>query len=110
MADLALSEHTEDLVPVPVGDPARNPVAVYLARLAPGSRRSQRSALETMSRDPQRGSDRHRRAALARASLPAHSGIESCPGRAVQPGYGESPPGCPAWCPEGGLAARAHVS
>jgi site-specific recombinase XerD len=40
----------EDLAPVPVGDPTRHPVAVYLARLAPGSRRSQRGALVTMAR------------------------------------------------------------
>src|SRR5664280_1114574 len=40
---------TDDLLPVPVADPARHPVAVYLARLAPGSRRSQKGALETMS-------------------------------------------------------------
>ena len=39
----------DDLLPAPVEDPARHPVAVYLARLAPGSRRSQRAALETMA-------------------------------------------------------------
>jgi site-specific recombinase XerD len=39
----------EDLLPTPVGDPARHPVAVYLARLAPGSRRAQKAALETMA-------------------------------------------------------------
>jgi len=40
----------DDLLPAPVGDPAQHPVAVYLARLAPGSRRSQKTALETMAR------------------------------------------------------------
>ena len=40
----------DELLPAPVGDPARHPVAVYLARLAPGSRRSQQAALETMAR------------------------------------------------------------
>lgn len=40
----------DDLLPVPVEDPARHPVAVYLARLAPGSRRSQKAALEVMAR------------------------------------------------------------
>ena len=39
----------DDLEPVPVGDPAQHPVKVYLARLAPGSRRSQKAALETMA-------------------------------------------------------------
>jgi len=39
----------EDFAPVPVGDPSQHPVAVYLARLAPGSRRSQKGALETMA-------------------------------------------------------------
>ena len=34
----------------PLTDPSRHPVAVYLARLAPGSRRSQGAALETMAR------------------------------------------------------------
>ena len=49
MTDLQLEKAAEDLVPIPVGDPAEHPVAVYLARLAPGSRRSQKSALETMA-------------------------------------------------------------
>jgi site-specific recombinase XerD len=40
---------SDELLPVPVGNPDRHPVAVYLARLAPGSRRSQKSALETMA-------------------------------------------------------------
>jgi len=40
----------DDLLPSPVADPDRHPVAVYLARLAPGSRRSQKAALETMAR------------------------------------------------------------
>jgi site-specific recombinase XerD len=39
----------EGLAPVPVGDPTQNPVAVYLARLSPGSRRSQQGALATMA-------------------------------------------------------------
>ena len=45
-----LSAIPDDLLPTPVEDPSRHPVAVYLARLAPGSRRSQRAALETMAR------------------------------------------------------------
>jgi len=40
----------DDLLPIPVEDPARHPVAVYLARLAQGSRRSQKAALKTMAR------------------------------------------------------------
>ena len=39
----------EDLLSIPVGDLATHPVAVYLARLGPGSRRSQRAALVTMA-------------------------------------------------------------
>jgi site-specific recombinase XerD len=39
----------DDLLPTPIGDPAEHPAAVYLARLAPGSRRSQQTALETMA-------------------------------------------------------------
>jgi site-specific recombinase XerD len=39
----------DDLLPSPVTDPSRHPVAVYLARLAPGSRRSQAGALDTMA-------------------------------------------------------------
>src|SRR5579864_4415563 len=49
MADL-LPTVPDDLLPAPIADAARNPVAVYLARLAPGSRRAQKSALETMAR------------------------------------------------------------
>ena len=49
MADLLPAPVSEDLLPAPVVDPALHPVAVYLARLAPGSRRSQKSALETMA-------------------------------------------------------------
>jgi len=41
---------SDDLLPAPVADTARRPVAVYLARLASGSRRSQKAALETMAR------------------------------------------------------------
>lgn len=40
----------DDLLPAPVTDPSRHPAAVYRARLAPGSRRSQKTALETMAR------------------------------------------------------------
>ena len=39
----------DDLLPAPAVDPARHPVAVYLARLAPGSRRSQKAALEAIA-------------------------------------------------------------
>ncbi len=49
MADLLPAPVSEDLLPAPVVDPALHPVAVYLARLAPGSRRSQKAALETMA-------------------------------------------------------------
>src|SRR5580704_14614900 len=49
MIDQPLAEAPDDLLPVPVGDPAQHPVAVYLARLAPGSRRSQKGALGTMA-------------------------------------------------------------
>ncbi len=49
MADLLPPRLSEDLFPTPVVDPAQRPVAVYLARLAPGSRRSQKAALETMA-------------------------------------------------------------
>jgi len=47
MAASHLPALPEDLIPIPVSDLARHPVAVYLARLAPGSRRSQRAALES---------------------------------------------------------------
>ncbi len=40
----------DDLLPALVTDPSRHPVAVYLARLAPGSRRSQAGALDAMAR------------------------------------------------------------
>ncbi len=49
MPDSRLQALPDDLIPTPVGDLTRHPVAVYLARLAPGSRRSQRAALETMA-------------------------------------------------------------
>jgi site-specific recombinase XerD len=49
MPENQLTVASEDLLPVPVGNPDRHPVAVYLARLAPGSRRSQKAALETMA-------------------------------------------------------------
>jgi site-specific recombinase XerD len=49
MIDLSLPESADELLPVPVGSPDRHPVAVYLARLAPGSRRSQQAALATMA-------------------------------------------------------------
>ncbi len=49
MTDSHLPALSEDLVPTPVANLTRHPVAVYLARLAPGSRRSQRAALETMA-------------------------------------------------------------
>lgn len=49
MTDLRVSEVPNDLVAVAAADPAMQPVAVYLARLAPGSRRSQEDALETMA-------------------------------------------------------------
>ncbi len=39
----------DDFLPIPVDDPDRHPVKVYLARLAPGSRRSQKAALEAMA-------------------------------------------------------------
>jgi len=44
-----LSTIPDDLQPVVISDPARHPVAVYLARLALGSRRSQKAALEAMA-------------------------------------------------------------
>ena len=50
MTDSNLPVLPDDLVPAPIGDPSRHPVAVYLARLSPGSRRSQKTALETMAR------------------------------------------------------------
>ena len=49
MPQTELKVASDDLLPVPVGSPDRHPVAVYLARLAPGSRRSQQAALETIS-------------------------------------------------------------
>jgi site-specific recombinase XerD len=49
MPDSDLQTLPEELVPIPVGDPSQHPVAVYLTRLAPGSRRSQKAALETMA-------------------------------------------------------------
>lgn len=44
-----LPAQVEVLFAVPVSDPSRHPAAVYLTRLAPGSRRSQKAALETMA-------------------------------------------------------------
>ena len=49
MSQTELAVASDELLPVPVGNPDRHPVAVYLARLAPGSRRSQKAALETMA-------------------------------------------------------------
>jgi site-specific recombinase XerD len=39
----------DDLLSAPMGNQDQHPVAVYLARLAPGSRRSQKAALEGMA-------------------------------------------------------------
>lgn len=43
------SADAKDLVSTSIADLSRHPVAVYLARLSEGSRRSQRTALETMA-------------------------------------------------------------
>ena len=48
MSATNLPAAANDFLPVPI-DPSRNPAAVYLARLAPGSRRAQAAALNTMA-------------------------------------------------------------
>jgi len=50
MTDLQPLTPAEELLPVIHVDPSRDPVEVYLARLALGSRRSQRGALETIAK------------------------------------------------------------
>jgi hypothetical protein len=68
----------------------QNPAAVYLARLAPGSRRAMRAALETLARIADGPAAAAETFPVGRASISAHSGPENGFGRQVRPVYGES--------------------
>lgn len=77
-------------------DPAETPVSVYLALLSPGSRRSQRGALEAIAESSARrqiGIEEFHGTASARSTHCTQSG----PGSAFQPGtpIGFWPP--PSW-------------
>lgn len=92
MPQTELKVASDDLLPVPVGSPDRHPVAVYLARLAPGSRRSQQAALETISSLLTNGRIGIEELPLAKTRLSAHPGLTGCTGRTIQPGDGKSAP------------------